>query len=208
MTRKLILLAAMAAGASLLWCTRAPDHGKPESGESAAVLLDDADHEAGKPESAGTRPPPTPVSARPSRPGLAVERVDFDRRPWDPDNELEEVYLERVHLAEAFDRFVAEAGISDRRARQILMILYDYQENKRFISEELHRGSPYRNNLEFERRLAEATELRYITGVDNRERLDAMLSPEETRVWRRVVRPTNIWLMLTIAPRIGPAARE
>lgn len=85
---------------------------------------------------------------------MSAQRVDFDRRPWDPDRELDSVYERRASVIEAFDRFCEEAGISDDRAQQILMILYDYQENKRLINEDILADSPYRSNLELERRMS------------------------------------------------------
>lgn len=204
MRYKALMVTASAAGA-LLWCTSTSD--RAEQGDPAGSqhsIAPPAPEDPASIPAAGTAR--LPASAATSKPSLADERLDFDRRPWNPNEELDTVYERRAIVFKAFDRFVEETGISDRKAQQLMMILYDYQENMRLIHESIMEGSEHLNKWQFEMRLRAASVVRYTTGLEIRDRVEEVLSPEEMRAWRRMVLASDIWLKIAGQPMIAPVS--
>jgi hypothetical protein len=198
MKYKILIPVAMAAGAYWLWCTASPKEPSSVSRQNPLPA------ESARPEAVDTAPvytrmerPRLPEAAGQSGPSVPVLRVDFDRRPWDPTKELDTVYQRRVEAAEAFDRFREETGIFDTRAQALLMLMYDFQETVKILNEELHGHFPYRDEWEFEYLLRKKSADWRTVMFDTRQQLDAMLSPEELKVWWRTVEETSIWVKLS-----------
>jgi hypothetical protein len=198
MKYKILIPVAMAAGVYWLWCTSSPNEQDTISRPKPAPA------ERARPEAVETAPvhtrverPHLPEPARQSDPNIPALRVDFDRRPWDPSKELDTVYERRAKVAEAFDRFREETGISDERAQALLMLMYDFQETVKILNEELHGRFPYRDEWEFEYLLRKKSADWSTVMFDTRQQLDAMLSPEELKVWWRTLEETMIWLHLS-----------
>jgi hypothetical protein len=198
MRYKILIPVAMAAGAYWLWCTASPKEPNSVSRQNPVPA------ESARPEAGDTAPvftrferPRLPEPAEQSGPSAPALRVDFDRRPWDPTKELDTVYERRAKAAEAFDRFREETGISDARAQALLMLMYDFQETVKILNEELHGRSPYRDEWEFEYLLRKKSADWRTVMFDTDQQLEAMLSPEELKVWWRTLEETMIWLNLS-----------
>jgi hypothetical protein len=202
MKYKILGLVAVAAGAYWFWCISSSNE------QDAISRQKQAPAESARPEAAEAvsvythvERPHLPWPARQS--GPAVERVDFDRRPWDPTKELKETYEVRAETFEAFDRFREETGMSDERAQALLMLMYDFQETVKILNEELHGRFPYRDEWEFEYLLRKKSADWRTVMFDTRQQLDAMLSPEELKVWWDSVEQTSIWLKLSAHLQLG-----
>lgn len=206
MNYKILVVAALAAAASWLVCTSSSDEPerRPRAHDSAEQL---------EPEPVGARPAPVythaerprlPAPATEGSPSEPVERVDFDRRPWDPTQELDTVYERRAGLFEGFDRFREETGISQEKADAIMMLLYDYQETIKVLRKELDDAAPYRDKWEFEYLRRKESHAELLVSFDAIDAMDEMLSPEEMRSWTRNLEDINVWGRLSWWPYQKP----
>lgn len=197
MRYKISLLIIGAAGVVLLWCTSSSQ--RPERGEPEVLAVAPEEMHRAEDQAAPGRAP-VAVTDPASRPELPVTRVDFDRRPWNPREELDTHYRRRAKVFEGFDRFLEDTGMSDERAQELLMILYDYQENLIAIEREIDRDLRRGDKWELEWRLHATTPLRIEAGMEAYDRVRAMLSPDERRAWKRRMddRRTQIWATLLI----------
>lgn len=142
--------------------------------------------------------PVHPVLA--ARPNIEAARPDFDRSPRHP-HELESVYERRMRVAEAFDRFRAETGISDQKAQALLQLMHDYQENFKVFHREWEQA--YRaGDRAHESFLYQAEGWRDAILTEKSERLLALLTGDEWRVWVHTVEQANPWVTMRFQPLI------
>ena len=193
MTWKILpALAAVAAALWLLW---------PSSSERAAPPRDEpaAKREADRGASVPTYARPT--QTRVERPRLHVPstedapRVAVDCRPWDPERETRGAHERRTRVADAFDRFVEETGMSEERAQELLRLLYGYQERFRAIEAEYEGIKPFRDERQrdlYRRKLGSDWRL---LAIETEQQLRGMLSDDEMRAWRTFER-AGFWTVL------------
>lgn len=208
-TAVLVFLGAVAASVCWLWLTLAPDEPRAPVSREQAPMTEGARPEGAetraeaKPAYPGARRPRPPAPESAGDPSAPVERVDFERRPWDPEKELKEIYETRARLFEMFDRFVEETGMSDERAQALLMLMYDFQETVRILDEEMASQRPYRHRWHFEFLLRKKSADWRTVMFDTDQQLDAMLSPEERKKWWRTLERAGIWLELSSTEVFG-----
>jgi hypothetical protein len=148
--------------------------------------------------------PRLPARAMNSDTSKPVARVEFARRPWDPETESKEQYEVRAGLIEGFERFREETGISQERADAILMLLYDYQETIKAIRKQLYDARPYRDKWEFEYLLRKGSHAELLVSYDALDTMAEMLTPEEMRSWNRNLEHINVWWRLSYWPHMPP----
>lgn len=119
----------------------------------------------------------------------------LDRRPR---QRLEvPVYYEwRLRLNAMFDELRRRSGISEEKAHEVLLVLYDYQENRAIYNRELYRLLGENNDG------AAATNFSVESAQHNADllreanmRIAELLSPDEMRAWRHS-KMAAAWYML------------
>lgn len=202
-TWRVLAVPGLAALGLLVWWRWSPDHARSPERETPTATR--AEPEV--PEQPA--PTMTPGQDRPAldRPSLPPQRLDLDRRPWVPKKELRERYEWRAKVFEAFDRFVAETGISDEKAQKLLLIMYDYQENNILLHQQIEplilRGLVRKQELETW--LDDSEVLRTQIRDETRARARSVLTPEEYRAWDRMMIRSNGWLILSDERIVVPA---
>ena len=196
-----LALVAVAAALWLLWPSSPRERAEPPREEPAVQReAEPAD-----------RAVMAPIHARVERPRLFVPeseredapRLEIDVGPWRPERETRGAHERRLRLADAFDRFCDETGMSDERAQELLLLLYDYQETTRAIDAEFERRKPFRDKWQYEyfkrKNGADWILVRHEAGLQLRD----MLSDDEMRAWDRTMEEAAVWIMLS-EPMIQP----
>lgn len=168
--------------------------------ESTAKAVREEPEAAPAPTRGGTSQGSGPAA---STPHLRLDGpVEIDRQPRRPD-EIPRRYEWRKGVIDAFDELRRRTGISDEKAQAVLLVLYDYQENKSIMrgmfDEASRQGEVAWTNLD-----ADTIELRADILQEARDRLDALLTEEELRVWWRKMEPANVWFHLSFDRYIRP----
>jgi hypothetical protein len=188
------VLAVALLAVILLWIAR-PDNrqderkaliSQPESDSPTSDSRTEGPLRSGDTPRERPRLPPLSTAGSQDKP---AERVQIDRRTFDPAKESDSQYERRAKLIVAFDRFRDESGISDEKAQALLALLYDWQEAARHVRKQhLDSESDYKER--------EALHTLMLIELDAFDALEEILTPEEMRPWRRHMESVSVWSLL------------
>lgn len=209
MRRWTLILAVVTAAAAVgyYWLFRTPSQNEPDQPLHQASVAQDGtepDETEPMPVHRGRTIPPESGPEDSDDRVQRVDRVEFDRRPWDPAKESREIHDLRAEVVEAFDRFVEETGMSEERARAVMMLLYDYQETVKTISKPVFGGMPYRDKWRFEFLLRKTGHDRRLVTYEALEAIEEMLTPDEFKAWKRNLADIQVWWRLSYYPNSPP----
>ena len=195
MRNKVLLAILVMAAVWLFWRWLAPDHKEaPRSTETV---------EEAEPAPDKTEPvyihrerPALPALAVQHDQGKPVERMEFNRSPGDPRKESRESYDLRIALIDAFERFREESGVSDEKAQALLMLMNDFRETEKILSDELWSHAPFRSDGQFEYWLRRKSAAWRWLMWETSEALEDMLTPKELRIWWDTVERESPWIRL------------
>jgi hypothetical protein len=176
---------AMAAGAYWLW--------------AAGSQHDQEPVECARPDSPDAERILTVLT---SRIESASKCMSFGGEPWDPTTTLEKPYEARAKLIDEFHLFLRETALPDESVEVILMLLGEYQQHARTISQPFRGGTRYKGNIEYLLRQASQDMCRLRFGA--RMALDELLDHEEMLSWEKHLENVNIWYQLAYWPYPEP----
>jgi hypothetical protein len=191
-----LAVVALVAVVLLLWINSNDDQTRPATvptqNESESPVLDTpGEHARERPKLPGLR-----IPEREAEQSVPVQRVQIDRRPFDPAREFDSQYERRLRLITAFDRFREESGLSDEKAQAVLALLYDVQGNTRHVRKQHLDRIPYPDEWEQDYKSRETSHSLRLIELDAEDALEEILTPEEMRPWRRHMKPIFVWSLL------------
>jgi hypothetical protein len=121
---------------------------------------------------------------------------------WDPTRTLEKPHEARAKLIDEFHLFLAETGVPDETVDLILMLLGEYQQHARTISQPFRGGTRYKGNIEYLLRQASQDMCQLRFGA--RMALDELLNDDEELSWESHLGYRNVWDQLAYWPYPEP----